>query len=301
MPDNRTDVCVIILTRNEEANIGQALDSVVDWASEIFILDSYSDDRTLEIAGQYPCTILQCPFENYSKQRNCALESFPIKSEWVLFLDADEWAPQDLKEEITSLIDSNPAQNGFYIKYRFIFMGKWIKRGYYPTWILRLFRFGKGRCEERGVNEHLILEGPIGYLDHDFIHEDRKSVSDWITKHNRYAELEARELFKASPNSGEIDARILGTQAQRKRWLRHRVWNHLPPLVRPFIFFAYRYLFCGGFLDGRAAFIFHFLQALWFPLLIDVKFIEMRLYGNGRLQAPGREGHASPKTPPASA
>ncbi len=289
MQDNRTDICVIILTRDEELNIAQALDSIKDWAREIFILDSYSKDRTLEIAGQYPCTILQCPFENYSKQRNCALEIFPIKSEWVLFLDADEWMPPDLKEEITSLAKSNPVQNGYYIKRRFIFMGKWIKRGYYPAWILRLFRFGKGRCEERTVNEHLIVEGQVGHLDHDFIHEDLKGVSDWISKHNRYAELEALELLKTFSNSGEIDARIFGTQVERKRWLRNCVWNHLPPLVRPFVFFTYRYLFRGGFLDGRAAFIFHFLQGFWFFLLVDVKLLEMQLYGNGRIEDRSRE------------
>ncbi|MGO9376404.1 MAG: glycosyltransferase family 2 protein [Syntrophobacteraceae bacterium] len=275
VPD-ATDVAVVILTCNEEANIAQALDSVAGWARQVFIVDSHSTDRTLDIAGNYPCGIVQHAFENYAKQRNFAIDELDIQCEWVLFLDADEWLPAELKNEISCVIQGKPVQNGFYIKWRFIFMEKWIKLGYYPTWILRLFRFDKARCEERTVNEHLIVEGTVGRLEHDFIHEDRKGISDWIVKHNRYAAMEAQELFRASSSAGEIDARLFGTQAQRKRWLRNRIYNHLPPLIRPFAFFFYRYILRGGFLDGRAAFIFHFMQTLWFPLLVDVKFIEMK-------------------------
>lgn len=280
-PSRTANVAVVILTYNEEANIAQALDSVTGWARQVFILDSHSTDRTLDIARNYPCEIVQHAFVNYAKQRNFAIDELDIRCEWFFFLDADELLPSELKNEISSVIQSNPVQNGFYVKRRFIFMGKWIKRGYYPTWILRLFRSGKARCEERTVNEHLIVEGAVGHLAHDFIHEDRKGISDWILKHNRYASMEAQELFRASSNGGEIDARLFGTQSQRTRWLRHRVWNRLPPIIRPFIFFIYRYLFHGGFLDGRAAFIFHFLQALWFPMLIDIKFLEMRDQASG--------------------
>ncbi len=270
------DVAVVILTRNEEANIAQALDSVSGWARQIFIVDSFSTDRTLDIAKAYQCEIVQHAFHNYAKQRNFAINGLAIESDWIFFLDADEWLTGELKKEISTVIGSNPVENGFYIKWRFIFMGRWIRRGYYPTWILRLFRKGTARCEERGVNEHLIVDGAVGRLNNDFIHEDRKSISEWIAKHNNYAGMEARELFKGSCRSGEIDARFFGTQAERKRWLRNHVWNHMPPLVRPFLFFTYRYVFRGGFLDGRAALIYHFLQALWFPLIIDVKYLEMR-------------------------
>ncbi len=146
-----------------------------------------------------------------------------------------------------------------------------------PRWILRLFRYGEGRCEDRTVNEHLIVDGAIGYLCSDLMHEDRKSVTDWIAKHNGYATLEALELVNAhsAPGYREIDTRLFGTQAQRKRWLRHKVWNRLPPLIRPLFYFLYRYVLTGGFLDGREAFAYHFLQALWYPMLIDVKYLEL--------------------------
>lgn len=270
-------LAVIILTYNEEANIAQALDSVAGWANEIFTLDSQSTDRTLEIAGRYGCYIAQNKFENYAKQRNHALDHLPIHSEWVFFLDADEWLSEELKREISTLLVTAPDENGFFIKRRLIWMGRWIRRGYYPSWQLRLFRNGKGRCEDRAVNEHLIVEGITGHLKNDFTDENRKGVSDWISKHNGYATREAQELLNTRVVKGyqEIDVSLFGTQAQRRRWLRYKVWNNLPPLIRPFFYFSYRYILLGGFLDGREAFIFHFLQALWYPLLIDVKYLEL--------------------------
>jgi glycosyltransferase involved in cell wall biosynthesis len=272
-------LAVIILTYNEEANIAQALDSVAGWANEIFILDSQSTDRTLEIAGQYGCHIAQNKFENYAKQRNHALDHLPIHSEWVFFLDADEWLSEELKKEISILLVTAPDENGFFIKRRLIWMGRWIRQGYYPSWQLRLFRNGKGRCEDRAVNEHLIVEGITGHLRSDFTDENKKGVSDWIAKHNSYATREAQELLNTRSAKGyqEIGVSLFGTQAQRRRWLRYRVWNKLPPLIRPFFYFIYRYILLGGFLDGREAFIFHFLQALWYPLLIDVKYLEMKM------------------------
>ena len=273
-----TDIAVIILTYNEELNIAQALESVQGWARQIFVLDSYSTDRTLEIAGRFPCTIVQNGFDDYSKQRNFALERLPITSGWVFFLDADEWIPRELKEEISTLVASNPPENGFFVKWRLLWMGQWIRRGYYPTWILRLFRFGKARCEDRSVNEHLVVEGAVGYLKNDFIHEDHKGVTDWIAKHNVYATQEALGLFNKAGSDQQINVRFWGSQAERKRWLRYRLWNNLPPLVRPILYFIYRYIFRGGFLDGKMAFAYHFLQGLWFPMLIDIKYLEMK-YG----------------------
>jgi glycosyltransferase involved in cell wall biosynthesis len=272
-------LAVIILTYNEEANISQALESVKDWADRIFILDSFSTDKTLEIAKEFNCHIVQNKFLNYAKQRNFALQNFEIRSEWVLFLDADEWVSAELKQEISNLIAASPVENGFYLSWKLIWMGRWIKRGYYPTWILRLFRNGKAHCEDRAVNEHLIVEGTTGKLRNDFIHEDRKGVADWIAKHNGYSSREAQELFNSRSVSGyqEIDVAFFGTQAQRRRWLRYKIWNNMPPLIRPFFYFFYRYVLLGGFLDGRAAFIYHFLQALWYPLLIDIKYLEIKM------------------------
>ena len=276
--EGHTPITVIILTFNEASNLPQALASVKGWAHEIFVLDSFSTDNTMEIANQAGCSVVQNAFVDYAKQRNFAIEQLPIESEWILFLDADEWLTDELKAEISRLIETGPEENGFYIKRRMIWMGQWIRRGYYPSWILRLFRRGKGRCEDRAMNEHLIVEGKPGSLQHDFIHEDQKGIDDWIGKHNRYATREALELIKreGQQQQEEIKVRFWGTQAERKRWLRYRVWNRMPPLVRPFFYFIYRYLLTGAFLEGRAAFVFHFLHSLWYPLLIDAKYLEMK-------------------------
>jgi len=239
------------------------------------VLDSFSTDSTLEVARQFRADIHQHRFKSYAAQRNRALD-LPIRSEWILFLDADEWLPEPLKEEIATVLSSNPLENGFYMKRRLIWMGRWIRRGYYPTWILRLFRRGKARCEQRGINPHLIVQPPVGFLKQDFVHEDHRGLSSWIARHNDYAACEAEELLrrKSGAKQEEIPARLFGTQAEQKRWLRHKVWERLPPLLRPFFYFGYRYFLRCGFLDGKEAFLYHFFQALWFPLLIDAKYLE---------------------------
>jgi glycosyltransferase involved in cell wall biosynthesis len=271
------NLSVLILTANEEANLAQTLDSVCGWAKEIFIVDSFSTDQTLDIARRYGCPIYQFPFESYSRQRNRALDELPLATDWLLFLDADEWLPEDLKREITDTLAGQPAEQGFFLRRRFYWMDTWIKRGYYPVSILRLFRRGCARCEDRAVNEHIVVHGPTRSLTHDFIHQDRKPLSDWISKHNRYALQEAQELLRREAAASEkLPARFWGPPAERVRWLRERLYNRLPPLLRPCLFFFYRALLRGGFLDGPRALVYHFLQAFWYPLLIDLYFLELR-------------------------
>ena len=214
----------------------------------------------------------QFKFESYSRQRNRALSELPIDTAWTLFLDADEWLPAKLKTEITQVLNAESPQCGFFLRRRFYWWNTWIRRGYYPVWILRLFRSGKGRCEDREVNEHILVDGASGYLQNDFIHQDRKPLTEWIEKHNRYALKEAQALLRAVNGRDTLPASFSGPQAARMRWLRERVYNRLPPIVRPFLFFFYRVVFRGGALDGWRAVAYHFLQAFWYPLLIDLHF-----------------------------
>jgi glycosyltransferase involved in cell wall biosynthesis len=272
---DKVNVSVIILTFNEEANIAQALNSVYGWAQEVFVLDSLSTDKTCEIASKYTSNVLQHEFKGFPQQRNYAIKHLLIKTGWIFFLDADEWLTEELKKEIAEIIIMEPEENGFYIKRRFIWMGTWIKKGYYPIWLLRLFRYGKGYCEDRTVNEHIIVDGKVGHLKNDFVHEDLKSITEWIARQNRFASLEAEELVKKKKDK-YIETSFFGTQAERKRWLRYNIWNKLPPLIRPFLYFGFRYILRGGFLDGRKAFIYHFLQGLWVPFLIDIKYLELK-------------------------
>ncbi len=266
------DVAVIVLAFNEELNIEHALQSVCGWAREVHVVDSGSTDQTPAVAERFDCELHYHAFDDYARQRNWALSELPVRSEWVLFLDADEWLPTAIKDEIAATIAGNPIENGFYLNRRLLWMGKWVRRGYYPTWILRLFRYGKGRCEQRAVNEHIVVDGKVGRLKHDFVHEDRNPISRWVAKHDRYATAEAQALV--TPGT-EDPGNLWSGQATRKRWIRRHIWNRMPTLVRPVLYYGYRYFLRGGFLDGRAGLAYHVLQGLYFPMLIDIKYLEL--------------------------
>jgi glycosyltransferase involved in cell wall biosynthesis len=273
-------VSVLVITYNEEANIAQCLGSV-RWASEVFVVDSFSNDRTVEIAQSLGARTCQHAFENCAAQWNWALDNLPFANQWVLVIDADERIPQPLVEEIIPIV-SNPVQecSGYYLRRRFLFMGRWLRHGgLYPTWIMRLFKRDAGRFGRHGVSEHLILNGRAGYLKSPFEHCDDKPLSDWIQRHNRYTELEAEQYVLGKLGRSQASAiagRFWGNQAERKQWIKLHVWDHLPLLLRPFLFFFRNYILKGGFLDGREGFAYHVLWSFWVRFLIDVKILEMR-------------------------
>jgi len=265
-------ISVIILTYNEGLNIENCLKSVVDWANEVIIVDSFSTDKTLEIARKYTNKIAQRTFVNQAEQFNWALENLDIKSEWILRLDADEYLTQELKNEIRVnplLNNQDPRQsaslvNGFYIKRRVYFMGRWIRHGgYYPTWILRLFRKGKARSELRAMDEHIVLsEGKAEKLKNDFIDDNKKGLEDWINKHNNYSSREAADVLSGNYGRG-----------------KKKFYYWLPLFCRAFLYFIYRYFFRLGFLDGKEGLIFHFLQGFWYRFLVDAKLFEIKRVG----------------------
>ncbi len=198
-----SNTTVIILSYNEEANLPYALSNIVGWTKDIFVVDSYSIDKTCEIAEKAGAKVFKNKFENYAKQKNWALEKLPINTEWVMFLDADEYLTEELKKEIEVILPKTDY-DGFYMKRRFYFMGRWIKHGgYYPTWLLRIFKRGKGRVE-REVNEHVKVDGKIGYLENDFTDYNRKGLVAWLTKHIKYAEMEAALLIRQKVEAKNI-------------------------------------------------------------------------------------------------
>lgn len=270
----KTPITVLVLTYNEELNIGACLASVADWADEIIVVDSFSTDRTKEIAHSYGAKFFEHKFINQAEQFNWALDHAKIKNGWILKLDADELVTPELRDEITKrLADVQPDISGFYIKRRVYFMGRWIKHGgYYPTWLLRLFRSGKGRSEERGMDEHIVLmAGTAEKLQSDFIDENKKDLSSWIAKHNSYASREVEEFLKQSRDEQGIEG-----QAKWKRKIKYGFYYRLPLFFRAFAYFCYRYFLRCGFLDGREGIIFHFLQGCWYRFLVDAKLYELR-------------------------
>jgi glycosyltransferase involved in cell wall biosynthesis len=274
------NLTVIILTYNEEENLEYCLKSVSGLAGEVLIVDSYSTDKTVEIAKKFGAEVFEHLFENQAKQFNWALENLEIKGDWILRLDADEYLTEELKAEIAEKLKDGVSEeiSGFLIKRRAYFMGRWMKRGgYYPTWILRLFRKGKGKSEERAMDEHIVLlEGKSAKLKNDFVDEMRRSLEWWTAKHNNYSTREAEERIKIAEGKSEFSKSGLEGQAKRKRALKNNFYLKLPLFFRAFLYFFYRYFFRLGFLDGKEGLIFHFLQGFWHQFLIDAKIYEKK-------------------------
>jgi len=274
-------ISAIILTYNEELNLESCLKNIADWANEIIIIDSFSADKTLEIAKKYTNKIAQRTFVNQAEQFNWALDNLNIKNDWILRLDADEYLTEELKQEIDRINLSSSQDdniNGYYMKRRVYFMGRWIKHGgYYPTRLLRLFRKGKARSELRAMDEHIVLsEGKAEKLKNDFIDDNKKDLTWWINKHNNYASREAEEIKNIRTSDVlNINGKLNG-QVARKRWFKENFYHRLPLFCRAFFYFLYRYFFRLGFLDGKEGLIFHFLQGFWYRFLVDAKLYEAK-------------------------
>ena len=292
MPASNIDL--IVLTYNEELNLEQCLQSVQGLAQNIFIVDSGSTDRTVDIARRYGAQVVTHEFTNQAEQFNWALDNLPIQSEWVLRLDGDEYLLPELKSEIISTLPHLPADlTGLYMKRRMIFLGRWIRHGgYYPTWILRLFRYGRGRSEQAELNEHIVLlQGRSGQLKHDFVDHDHQGLAAWTLKHEGYAARFARVLnaLDHGYDANWIRPDPFGNQAERKRWLMYRLYGGTPLFIRAFLYFFYRYILRLGFLDGPQGLIFHFLHGCWYMFYTDAKIYEQRLSGkNSCAESPAR-------------
>jgi len=269
------EITFIVLTYNEAINLPHLLNNISGFAKDVLILDSYSTDKTVEIAESHGAKVFFREFDDFSMQRNYALENLPIQTEWIFFIDADEMLTNDLKNEICLKLNETKV-DGFYIKRRFYWKGKWIKHGYYPIWLLRLGRYGKIKCDSRPINEHLICSNDnVDKLQNDFLDYNRKNLSDWIAKHNNYSDREAIQLINRDTND---KGKFFGNQYERKRWFRQHVWLKLPPLIRPLIYFLYRYFLRLGFLDDKEGFMYHFMHAFIYRIIIDFKYLEKKWF-----------------------
>lgn len=274
-------IAFMIPTKNEEANLPFALASVKDWASQVFVLDSGSTDKTREIAEANGAVFVHHDWEGYARQKNWGIDHLPIKTPWVFILDADEVITPELREELTRVATENSCvENGFYINRFFIFLNKRIHHcGYYPSWNLRFFRHGKARYEEREVHEHMVVDGKVGYLKHDMEHNDRRGLEFYISKHNHYSTLEARELYRIEKHAadGTMKFSFWGGPIERRRWIKHKVWPKLP--MRWFFRWLYMFIFKLGILDGATGWHFcMFLAAYEHQITLKLK--ELRLSGN---------------------
>ena len=271
------DISVLILTNNENLHLERCLRSLNFFAKKIYIVDSFSTDNTLEIANSFGVEVKQNTWTNYAKQFNWGLENFTFETDWIMRMDADEYVTKELAEEINSKLGSLPSNiTGVILKRRVYFMNRWIKHGgYYPTYLLRIWRNGKGICEERWMDEHIKLtEGDTIVFDNDIIDDNLNNLTWWTNKHNNYATREAIDMLNIKYKflkSDSIDAELSQQQDKRKRWFKEKLYTRVPLFVRPFLYFIYRYIFKLGFLDGIPGLIWHFLQGFWYRFLVDAK------------------------------
>jgi glycosyltransferase involved in cell wall biosynthesis len=274
------DISVIILTQNEQQHIERCIKSLLPFTDKIFIVDSGSTDRTIEIAESLGATTSFNKWVNHSTQINVGITTNPFKTKWLMRIDADEYVLPELAEEINNTLGMISEDiTGLYVKRRVFFMDKWIKHGgYYPIWLLRLWRSGSGICEELWMDEHIkLLHGKSAQLKNDIVDHNLNNLTWWIQKHNHYAILEMIGLLDIKyqfSDTQKVEAKLLGTQDQRTRFFKLKYAN-LPLFTRPFVYFIFRFIFKLGFLDGTKGLIWHILQGFWYRFLVDAKIFEM--------------------------
>jgi glycosyltransferase involved in cell wall biosynthesis len=271
---------VVILTFNAEATLDATLTSARQVSDDIHVVDSGSTDSTLAIAEKHGAHVVSHPFEDYGRQRNWAIDNLPLKYDWQLHLDADERLSPELSARINALRGAFPGTvEGYFLPRLLHFMGRPIRHGaMYPIWHLRLFRRGKGRCEDRRYDQHFRCEGPTERIDAPMIDDVRMSLSEWTIRHNRWSDAEVNEIMNpsASGASGVIAGKFGGNPIEQKRALRGG-YNRAPLFLRALGLFFYRYVLRLGFLDGMPGLIFFVLQTFWFRFLIDAKVYERRM------------------------
>jgi len=276
------DLTAIILTYNEELHIERCLAALKLVCSRIVVVDSFSNDRTVELVRAKNVELLQHVFVNQADQFQWALDNAGITSSWVMRLDADEVFDAELAEEITETIASLPPDvTGICLKRRQYFLGEFVRYGgRYPLILLRIWRNGCGRVEQRWMDEHIVLDhGEIVTLKHDFRDDSLRNVAWWSEKHIRYATREAvdvlirrHRLFESGDGLGSQHG---SAQARQRRAFKEGFYNRLPFLLGPVLYFLYRFIILGGFLDGKGGRAYHVLQGFWYRVLVDVRVLEL--------------------------
>ena len=276
------DLSVIILTYNEELHIRRCLENVLPFAKKVFVVDCFSTDKTKEIASHLGAVVVEHAWPgNQAEQFNWALDNLPVSTEWVLRLDADEYLLPELVEELREKLPTLPEDvTGIIFNRRHIFMGQWMRRGIYPVKLLRVFRYGKGMCEQRLMDEHIQLtEGRAVEFEHDFCDHNLNNLSWFCHKHVNYAIREAVDLLDIEldlTGAAESDnGKEISPQALAKRMKKHQ-YAKQPLFWRSFAYFCYRYFLKGACLDGKVGFIWTFLQGWWYRTLVDAKVFEIK-------------------------
>lgn len=274
------DLTVVILTLNEEQHIARCIGSISGIVERIVVLDSGSTDQTQQIASDLGAEIYVHSFVNHALQLNWALDHAGISTTWVMRIDADEIATPELRAEIIRRLPSiAPSIAGLTVNRQVHFMGRWIRHGdLYPNRILRIWRNGAGRSEERWMDEHIVVMGEVAGLHGDIADMNLNRVTWWVNKHNSYASREAVAILLAEvEETARPDSSFTLARSSRiKRFIKKNIYARMPLGLRAATYFFYRYFLRLGFLDGWAGFTLHFLHGFWYRFLVDLKVYELK-------------------------
>lgn len=271
-------VTAIIITKNEEKNIVDCINSIKNFCERILVIDSGSDDKTQEISKNLGAEVYYHEFETHARQRNWAIDNLNISTKWILRIDADERFTPALCTELNNIMieHDNDDVNGVIVEAWLYFMGKKISHGCHNKRKLILFKTGKGFIEDRRMDEHTLLnEGKSIYAKERFIHYDFKDMTNWINKMNWYATKEVDDYYDyingKNQNIKEEDTIISST---RKR--KFGFYYKLPLFFRCWALFLYFYIIKLGFLDGKRGFVYHWMYHRWYRSLVDAKILEKK-------------------------
>lgn len=269
---------IIILTFNEEIHLARLLTSVEKLNASIFIVDSGSTDQTLKVAENFNAVVKVNPFINHPKQWDFALKAFDIKTPWIIGLDADQIVTPELFDLLNNFKNEDYADvNGIYFNRKNYFQGKWIKHGgYFPFYLLKMFRKEVGysdlneNMDHRFIVNHKTIIWKNGFLIEENLKENE--IEFWLQKHERYSDLIAAEEIERAQKLRHqtLKPTIFGNPDEKRAWFK-RIWWNLPLGIRPYLYFVYRMTFKLGILDGKKGIYYHYLQGLWFRLLVDKK------------------------------
>ena len=273
-------VSVFILTKNEERNLPDCLLSLGSSFKDVHVVDSFSSDTTENIAKNYGAKFVQHKFEGHTKQRAWALANIDFQHEWVFALDADHRVTPELLAELDRVFHSIPVGvDGFFVKRRQIFRGRWMRHGgYYPKYMMKIFRHSAAFLDENEFDYRFYVRGTTRKLENDILERNEKEweINFFIEKHLKFAsELASEEISRTMENEPYlVRPSAFGNSDERVLWLKG-LWNMLPLYVRPFLLFFYRYFIRFGFLDGREGLVFYTLQSFWFRFIVDVRIEEI--------------------------
>lgn len=280
---SQDSVHAFILTLNEERHIVRCLESLAGHCASVTVVDSGSTDETVALAERHGAQILRNAWTNHATQVNFAIAALSDRGGWLFRIDADEVLDPDSAQSLSDCVHAVPAEvDGLLVRRRIVFMGRRIRHGgVEPSWQLRLWRNGRGRCEQRWMDEHVVVDGPVvrsGLVISDI---NLNSVDWWTAKHNGYASREAIDLLNRKYGFSTADDLRSGhasPQARRRRFLKERVYARIPKGARALLYFLYRYVLRLGFLDGAPGWYFTVMQGFWYRTLVDAKVMDIETF-----------------------